>query len=363
MFYKKAIALSVAVLMLFSVGCGNNAVSDGNASEGTTEIYVPEGSRATNGDITIVNGDMGTPPTEAEKVTINLGLYDSAAALSAGHLLENNATGVAYEKYNCKLYSNAEQTVQALENGEIDVASLPIDSAVNLYVSSKGSYQIAMVNSTFIYCIAQNGDTVTDLASLAGKTVTVAENDKLGTAVLNKLLSDYGVQDCTINTVADTAALVDGLVNGSVKLAITQEPYMSEATAKNAAVTMGLDLYDSWNDKSNTNIVTGCIVVSNGFTLSERKAFVYFLKDYEASVNLTRKNIAESSQLAEKYKLTASAATAKSALPGCSVSADLNDDMETKVTECINFLNSVDSAILGGASADTKMFFKQTSES
>lgn len=353
MFYKKAIAFSVAAALVLVSGC--TSTDNGN------EIVVPQGEAVSNGDITVINGgNLDEPPTEEERITINIGLYSGASALSSAHLLDNSKKGVSYENYSSKVYTSVKDIETAFDNGEIVAAAIPLNEAAKLYNTNSGKYKVAMINSLFNYCIAQNGSVVTtDITSLSGKTITVAEDDNIGRVVLNKLIEDYDISGCSITTVENVEAIITGLADGSIQLALTQEPYLSTASVKNPNINMGIDLYDSWFEMDNVDIVTGCLVVANDFIVTNEKAFVYFLKDYEASVILTKKNIDETAQLAEEFGLTDSSSSAKSGIPGCSIIAKKNNDMKALASEYFNFVSSVDVSAIGGKTPAIDFYYTE----
>ncbi len=353
MFYKKAIAFSVAAALILTSGC-----SFSNKDE---EIVVPQGESVSNGDITVINGEnMDEPPTEEEKITINIGLYEGASALGAAHLLDNSDKDVSYEYYSGTAYSSISELTAALENGDVQAAAMPLNEAAKIYNNNGGGYKIAMINSLFNYCIAQNGNALSnDIAELAGKTVVVAADDSIGKIVIDKLISDYSIEGCSVTTVDSSEALMSGLADGSIQYGLTQEPYMSTLSANNANVTMGIDLYDSWFDAGNVDIVTGCLVASDTFITTNAKAFVYFLKDYEASVILAKKNLDETAQLSEKYGLIDSADSAKAGIPGCGIMAKKNNDMANLASEFFNFVASVDVSAIGGKTPGVDFYYKE----
>lgn len=343
MFYKRAIAFSVAAALML-VGCSKTGSNN--------EAPASESETALSGEITVYEAtDLDVAPTEEEKITINIGLYEGAASLGAAHLLENSTNGIAYENYNPTVYSSDNEIISALEDGKVVAAVLPLNTAARLYNRGERKYKLAMLSSFFNYCIAQNGNILSkenDITSLIGKDIAIAEDDVIGKIVIEKIIKDYNIENCNIKTVATREDLVNGLKDNSIKLALIQEPYLSEATVANQAVTMGIDLYDSWYDKNDADIVTGALVVADNFINQNKKAFVYFLKDYDASVIITRKNIDESSQLAEKYKLSSSAAVAKSAIPGCSISTAKDNKMIESATKYFNLIGSLNPSALGG---------------
>lgn len=371
MLYKNAIAFSVAIAMAFTVGCSSSSPNNNDDTQTQTEISttsgndikVPAGSSVTNDNVTIINGaDMSVPPTDAEKITISLGLLNGPESLSVAHLLENSQKGVSYEKYTYNNYNSVKDVVDALENNKVDAATLPLNEAAKLYNKTEHRFKLAMINSLFNYCIAQNSQNISDVSQLAGKTIAVANDDEIGKIVIDKIIKDYDIKDCKITTVDDTATLVNSVADGSVSLALLQQPYISEASAKNSSVSMAIDLYDTWFEHNDADIVTGCLVVSNDFIIRNNKAFVYFMKDYDASVTITKKNIDESSQLAAKYKLASSAASAKASIPGASITCKTDNDMMTCANEFFNFVNSVNPDAIGGIVPDTSFYYLDSNQ-
>lgn len=113
------------------------------------------------------------------------------------------------------------------------------------------------------YYVASVGESVKGVTGLAGKTLTVAKDDLLAKSVIDTILKAQNVTNCTINYADSTDAIVKGLSDGSIKLALIQEPFLSQATANNPNVSLAIDLYDDWDDAAGgIELPTGCLVVN-----------------------------------------------------------------------------------------------------
>ena len=144
-----------------------------------------------------------------------------------------------------------------------------------------------------------------------------------------------------------------------IKLAlISKKPFLSQATANNPNVSLAIDLYDDWDDAAGgIELPTGCLVVNSDFFGSNPKAVSYFLKDFDASVNMSRHSIDETAQMAERYKMVSSASIAKSAIPGSSISISIGDKMKTTVSDFLNLMNKNDPAVIGNKIPDENFYY------
>lgn len=352
MIYKKLLIVSSAFLLTLGFsGCGQNN------SDSSDEIQVVTAAPSDNENSENTSEDsMDNPPSNEEKITIKLGLMSGINSYVVTHLMDSNDTNDSYEKYEFIQGNTVSQLCEKLKSGEINAATIPVDVATRLY-NETGKIKILATNSACNYYIASVGEDINGVAGLANKTLTVAKDDLLAKSVIDTILKSQNITNCTINYADSTDAIVTGLSNGSVKLALIQEPFLSQATVNNSNVKLAVDLYDDWDDASDIELPTGCLVVNSDFFGSNPKAVSYFLKDFDASVNMTRHNIDETSQMAERYKMVSSAAIAKSAIPGASVSIATGDEMKSIVDAFLNFMIKNDPAVIGNKIPDDKFFY------
>jgi len=91
--------------------------------------------------------------------------------------------------------------------------------------------------------------------------------------------------------------------------------------------------------------------------LCNPKAVRYFIKDFDASVNMSRHSIDETAQMAERYKMVSSASIAKSAIPGSSISVTTGDKMKTTVSDFLNLMSKNDPAVIGNKIPDENFYY------
>ena len=330
MIYKRLLLVSSAFLLTLGFsGCGQNN------STNSDEIQVVTAAPSNNENSENTSEDsMDNPPSNEEKVTIKLGLMSGVNSYVVTHLMDSNDTNDSYEKYEFIQGNTVSQLCEKLKSGEIDAATLPVDVATRLY-NETGKVKIAATSSACNYYAASVGESVKGVTGLAGKTLTVAKDDLLAKSVIDTILKSQNVTNCTINYADST-----------------------EATANNPDVTLAIDLYDDWDDASGgVELPTGCLVVNSDFFGSNPKAVRYFIKDFDASVNMSRHSIDETAQMAERYKMVSSASIAKSAIPGSSISVTTGDKMKTTVSDFLNLMSKNDPAVIGNKIPDENFYY------
>ena len=345
---KKLLAISLAAISILCAACNKTTENQNNTTENTNT----KGNVAVdNAILPEVNDDMA--PTDEEKIDISIGLVkNSAPALGAVHLFVNSNNNSAYEKYTPVVYNTSDELLNAFSSGEINAAVLPSDKAAKCYETT-GCY-VTAVTTGCNYYIAENGSTVSDIPDLNGKTITVSAEDTMAQSILN-IIAKYN--NITVNYAAanTTEQLINGLKDGSINLALIQEPYLSRATSEN--VRSAIDLYDYWNDASDTELVTSCLVVNKNFVSENSIAFQFFMKDYQASAPMAKRAAAETAQSAGEFALVDDVNSSKAAIPGCGITFKTNEEMKTMLQNFYNIIAAENTEILGGQVPQDDFYF------
>lgn len=350
LFRKKILTISLAVMSVLCVACNNTtSTPDTNTdiNSNSNDVVV------NNAQIQDVDEDMA--PSDEEKVNINIGLIkNSAAALGATPLFSNSEDNSAYEKYTPVIYNTPVELLNAFKDGEISVAVLPPDKAALCYANTN-CYVTAITNGCNYY-IAENGNTIHDITDLNGKTITVSAEDSMADTILNIILNANNIS-VSYNFVDTNEQLINGLKDGSISLALTQEPHLSKATSD--TVRSAIDLYDFWNDAVNTELVTSCLIVNKNFISENPVPFQFFMKDYSAAAAIAKRNTENTAQDANKFALTDNINASKAAIPGCGFIFKTNDDMKTMLKNFYASIAESNADILGGQVPDDNFYYVQ----
>lgn len=347
LFNKKMLAISLTALLILCTACNRNAAipdSENNDSI-NNEVAV------NNAKLPEVNDDMA--PSDDEKIEIKLGLVkNSASALGAAHLFVNSEDNSAYEKYTPIVYNSYDELYTAFNNGEIAVAVLPPDKAAKCY-TNVNCYVTAVTGGSNYY-IAERGNTVKDIADLNGKTITLSKEDTMAESILNIIIRSNNIS-VVYNWVDTNTQLINGLKDGSIDFAITQEPYLSLVTGDN--IRSALDLYDSWMDIVKEELVTSCLVVNKNFVAEEAVPFQFFMKDYAASASMAKRNTEETAECANKFALIDDVNASKAAIPGCGIMFKTGSEMKNMLAAFYKNVAENNADILGGYVPDDNFYF------
>lgn len=292
-----------------------------------------------------------------EKAEIKIGATMGAGSVSIAHLAANGDDGSAYEKYSAKIYPSANELMGEFAKGEVDAAILSPDKAAKLCNEYGYKCKVVAVSGTCNYYLMENGGTpYSDITELDGRQITVNEADKMAEPLLDKI-AEYNNISFTYSYKENNDKLTAGLEDGSVELALLQEPYCSEAELKNPNVSVVLDLYDYWDEAADCPFVTSCLVVSDKYIEGFPNVLDLFIRDYVASVSITKHNTRETADLVERYGLFGSKEAVEKALPGCGIGIQTGADMKEELQKLYALLYDLSIDSVGRKIPDDDFYY------
>lgn len=318
-----AILLSLALVLSLTACTGQNTTSSTPDSSDETK-YTPI-------DMSVA---YMTGPTGIGMAKLN--------ADSDANLTENN--------YTFTVAGAATDITGKFLKGDIDIASVPTNVAATLYNKSNGKIRMLAVNTNGVLSILEKGDTINSIADLKGKTIYSTGKGQNPEYILNYILTENGIdpkKDVTINFVS-SEDLVAKLISGEAEIAMAPEPAATTVMVKNTNLRRALSINDEWSKVSDTELMMGCVIALDSFVDSNPKAVEKFLEEYKKSIEFATENIDTVATYCEKYKITASSAIAKKAIPSCNLCYVTGEDMKNNVNGYFNVLFNADSTSIGG---------------
>ncbi len=307
---KKLCSLLLIFLCLVCVGCTNPLIS-------TT-------SPSTTAPVT-------TAPT-SESVSVKIGYLSGSTGLGMAKLIADSRAD-ADSNLTFLSYSSPAEAMAAIAAGSIDFACLPTNAFPNFYKNMNQTIRLAAINTLGVLYITTNGENISSLADLSGKTVYVPEAaPKL---VLQYLLDLYEVTDVTLDMEYDLDTLPPAHAAGNAKIALLPEPKVTVATnlaaQSSKTVTVALDLSALWSAKSESPLTQGALLVSNTFASAHPDAVDSFLSLYEASIEYMAEpsNLDSAAQYAVDAGILPNLKVAKSAIPRCNLAFICGSEMKT----------------------------------
>ena len=339
-------AAGVVALVALLAGCG-----------GTTPAAPPTLSAA--------SASAASP--SAEPTTIRIASLKGPTTMGLVELMDQAAAGEGKQDYQVTMYGTPDEVVPLIVQGGADVALIPANLAAVLYNRTLGDdgaqIQVAAINTLGVLEILESGDTVHSIADLAGRTVYASGKGASPEYVLNYLLRSNGLDPATDVTVeyrsehTEVAAL---LASTPGAIAMLPQPFATIVKTQNPAIRTALDLTAEWTKvTSESQMVTGVVVVRTAFVEEHPDAFADFLTDYQASTEFTNDHPAEAAVLIAEAGIVPSAEIAEAAIPASNITYIDGAELKSTFSGYLQVLFDADPASVGGSMPGDDFYFSR----
>ncbi|MBP1736259.1 MAG: periplasmic component of ABC-type nitrate/sulfonate/bicarbonate transport system [Oscillospiraceae bacterium] len=344
-----SIALTICLLLALSA-CGSGSTVETATS--TTKTGVTEESQTE----TASSGDE----TAAEKQTVNVAMLSGPTGIGAVKLMADSDAGNASENYQFSVLTSNDEAFSALTSGEVDIAALSTNVAANLYNKTSGAVQIAAINTLGVLYILENGDTVSSISDLKGKTIYTTGQGANPEYILDYILTQNGLTPGTdVDIVFSTADdVVSKMVSGEASVCMLPVPAATALQLKGSA-RVALDVNDEWAALGqDSTLPMGCVVVRTEFAEAHPDLVSAFLEEYADSIDYVQNNVEAASELVAQYQITASAAIAAQAIPDCNLVCITGaDDIRSAIQGYYQVLYAANPDSIGGNIPDDAFYF------
>ena len=295
--------------------------------------------------------------TPTVKTDVNVFTLKGPTGMGMAKLTEKDSS--EYNNYNLTLSAQPTELAGLIANGSVDIAACPLNLAAALYKKTNGAIKLVGINTLGVLYIIENGETVTDLASLKGKTIYASGQGATPEYALNYLLEKNGINKDDVDIVwksehSEVAALV---ASGEAKIALLPEPNVTAVTVKNPNVRIAVDITKEWEKVSDAKFAMGCIIATKAFADEHPDALKAFLEDYKKSVDAVNENTDEICELVASSGIVPSAAVAKKAIPNCNIVLITGDEMKKTAQSNFEGLFNADPKSIGGSLPDENLYF------
>ena len=232
--------------------------------------------------------------TPADDTQIKVGFLAGPTGIGMAKMISDNGGVEAGGQYNFIKYTAPDKAMADLRAGNIDIACVSTEVAAKFY-NNGVDIEVLNINCLNSICLLTNDNvTINSIYDLEGKTIytSMQGTPKL---ILKALLNAYGVnatishevgegdEVATINSPDQIAPLI---VKNQVDIILAPIHLACNALAKPTAKhKITLDIDALWNEKFDTPIAMGCLVVRRSFIEEHPVAIENFLREYGESVN------------------------------------------------------------------------------
>lgn len=324
--WKKAGALMLALaLTLALASCGQQETQTEEPEEVTGESYA----------------------VAALKGPTAMGLVKLMSDAESGAELTND--------YTFTLAASADEVSPKLMQGELDIACVPANLAAVLYQKTGGEIVTLGINTLGVLYIVENGNAVTSMADLAGKTIVASGKGSTPEYALRYLLRENGVDPdggVVIDWKSEHSECVSALATGAATIAMLPQPFVTVAQSKLQDLRVALDLTEEWDALDNGSaLLTGVVVARKDVVEENPAAIDAFLADYAQSVEWVNANTTDAAALIGDYGIV-DAAVAEKALPACNIVCITGAEMKEKLSGYLQVLFAEDPSSVGAQAGD-----------
>ena len=357
-----ALALCAALLFSLCAACKPAADDPSDApSEEATEPVSPTVEPSEE-----PSAEPAETPDCVEPGEIRLAVLSGPTGVGAAKLLDNidnNGAALSCGPYAFNIYTDNSELVAGLSNGEIDIATMASNVAVNLYNKTDGGVKIIAVGTLGVLHILEGsgGTSISSVEDLRGKTIYSAGQGANPEYILRYLLQESGLEVGTDVEIvfADATEISAKLLSGDIEYAMLPVPAATAAIAKSEGqVRAAIDVTEAWDAlKTGSQVIMTAVVARTEFLETYPDLVDAFLADYEESINYVNNNIDAAAEIVAGYGLTPSAGIAKQAIPQCHLAFISGTDMVGAMSDYFMALYAIDPASVGGYVPDDGIYW------
>ena len=301
-------------------------------------------------------------PSE-EPVTTRIAALKGPTAMGMVKLMHDDPQSGEGPMYAFTLAGAADEVTPSLIKGDLDMACVPANLASVLYNKTEGEIITLAVNTLGVLYIVENGNAVSSMADLAGKTIVAAGKGSTPEYALRYLLTENGIDpdtDVTIDWKSEHAECVAALASGSATIALLPQPFVTVAQTKIENLRVALDLTAEWDALDNgSGLITGVVVARKAFVEEHPAAVDTFLRNYAESVDWVNSNTADAAALISEFGIVEAAPIAEKALPHCNIVCITGEEMRSKLSGDLQVLFGAEPTSVGGKLPGDDFYYGQ----
>ena len=359
--HGKLIALLLALSMVFALTACKTTTERPTGSPSPS----PSAEQPTDSPEPSPSEEPSVSPSQPveDKNTVRLAVLSGPTGIGAAKLLSEADADAAANHYDYVISADNSELVAGLTNGDIDIATVASNVAVNLYNKTDGGVKIiALGTQGVLHILEGSGGTAIDsISDLAGKTIYSAGQGANPEYILRYLLTENDLDpDTDVNIVfADASEITAKLVSGEIQYAMLPVPAATAAIIKGEGkIRAAVDVTEAWDDLYNgSELIMTAVVARTEFIEEYPETVAAFLEEYEASIDYVNNHVDEAAELIAGYGITPNAAIAKQAIPQCHLVFLSGKDMSPAISDYFMVLYSVSPSAVGGALPDDAIYY------
>ena len=268
--------------------------------------------------------------------------------------------------YDFLLAGAADEITPKLIQGQIDIASVPVNLASVLYNRTEGGVQLIAINTLgVLYIVEKGGDAIQSIEDLKGKTIYATGKGSTPEYALTYLLSRHGLDintDVDMQWKSEPSEVVPLMKQAESAVAMLPQPYVTVAGTQVEGLRVALNLTAEWDAlEGASRLITSGIIVRTAFAQEHPDQVAAFLAQFAESAAYANEHVEETAQLIEKYDIV-KAAVAQKALPQCNIVCITGEEMQPALDGYLQTLYDLNPAAVGGQLPGSDFYYLNESK-
>lgn len=292
---------------------------------------------------------------EKDDVIVRVGSLKGPTSIGLASLMNEAKSGSTVNNYGeFTIEAAADELNARFVKGELDIILVPANVAGVLYNRTEGGVTVLDINTLGVLYMVSSDTSVTDMASLAGKTIYLTGKGTTPDYALQYLLDENGVDLSQVkleykSEPTEVAAL---LAENENAIGLLPQPFVTTLCEKNQGLSVVLDLTEEWGKVQGDEggqLVTGVTVVRNEFLNEHPQVVEQFIKEHEESTRFVETNLDTAAGYVVELGIIPDIEIAKKAIPNCNIVCVTGENMKISLESYLQVLFDKNPGSVGGA--------------
>ncbi|MBQ9832622.1 MAG: ABC transporter substrate-binding protein [Clostridia bacterium] len=283
----------------------------------------------------------------AEPVDLTLGALSGYCAMSMTGIINSGEYG------DVEIAETADELKTMFINGEIDIATVPLNMAGKLYNETEGNVRLFAVTNLCALNILDCTGEVKNIADLAGKTVYSYQQGMTEEYILNYILMRNDITDkVTVEYKANYDELLAAVISGEAETIMLPQPQtaslLENTKGHSTDINVVVDLNNEWLNITSSIIAQGCLIVKADFAEANEQAIKSFISSFGDSVEFINEDTDAAAQIMADTGITENKSIALNSVEAANIVCVVGTPMLEMARNTVEILYGMDAQSMGG---------------
>lgn len=306
------------------------------------------------GFLLLFGGMLCTGCGRRESANVRVGSLKGPTSIGILFLMERAEKGETIDSYEFQMKTGADELLQLMVKGDLDIALVPANAAAVLYQRTGGGVVAVDINTLGVLSVVSGTAEVSSVADLKGKTIYLTGKGTTPEASLKYILQQNGLteQDYVLEYKSEATEVAAVLADNPAAIGLLPQPFATAAMMQNESLKEILNMNEEWNKvqgEGGSGMVTGVTLVRREFLEQHEDVVKEFIKEHRESAAAVNEDVAAAAALAVNAGIVAKEPIAQKAIPKCSITCVTGEDMKELLSGYLGVLADFNSELVGGS--------------